>query len=505
MRLRKLALGLMLLAPPAIRGASDEDGVRRISDRVDRALEACWKTNAIEPAELADDAEFFRRASLDLTGRIPSAADARAFLADKRPDKRRRAVDDMLAGPLHVRHLANLWREMLLPPGNNQQVAAWSGDLDAWLRSQFRRNVPYDRFARELLTPSLTFGPDQPTKRLTALPFYRANDLKPESLAASVSQVFLGISLDCAQCHNHPFAPWKQQQFAEFAAFFAGPKPTRTQAGRVVAATDSDEPKQFALPNREPVSAHFLDGAAPQWAKGRSPRSVLADWITAPSNPYFAKHAVNRMWGQLFGAELVADDDSPFKELLDELAHELIREKYDLRLVTAGLVASKAYQRTSASSLDGTAVRLFARSRVRGLSADQLCDNLVRAAGFREPFDAVKRIDFLARFQQIGERHSDRLTSVLQVLHLMNGSFVNEAVRLDRGPTLIAIAEAPWLDTAGRIEALYFATLSRPPRSQESARWVALVDRGSTQSDRRQALADVFWGLLNSSEFLFNH
>ena len=194
---------------------------------------------------------------------------------------------------------------------------------------------------------------------------------------------------------------------------------------------------------------------------------------------------------------------APHKELLDGLAQELVREKFDLNVLTAGIVASKAYQRESRSAVDGTSLKVFARMSVRGLSADQLCDSMIRAGGFREPLDASKRAEFLARFQQVGESSADRQISVLQVLNLMNGPLVNDAVNLERGPTLMAIVEAPYIDTAGRIDALYFATLSRPPRGEERARWLAAVEKHDAEMNRRQALADLFWAAIEQQRIPF--
>ena len=206
-----LAVGAMIQAGTARGGEADA------AARIDRALESVWQAKGIQPVAPAGDAEFFRRVCLDVTGCIPHPADVRAFLADPRPDKRRRWVEDLLAGPGHVRHQTNLWREQLLPPANGPQVPAWRTELEAWLRGKFREDLPYDRLARELLTAPLTFDPTTPNGRPdhpgepSPLPFYKANELKPENLATAVSRTFLGIQLDCAQCHDHPFAPWKRR------------------------------------------------------------------------------------------------------------------------------------------------------------------------------------------------------------------------------------------------------------------------------------------------------
>jgi hypothetical protein len=508
-RLVALAAAVLLVLSPGLKAAEQRGQTRAdaMTARIDRALDAIWKGQGVRPAEPANDAEFFRRVSLDLTGRIPAASDVRAFLADPRPDRRRRWVNEMQAGPGYVRHQTNLWRDLLLPSANGTLPPAWRSELEAWLRERLVADIRYDRLARELLTAPLTFDPTVPNGQPdrpgepSPLPFYRAGELKPENLAAAVSRTFLGIQLDCAQCHDHPFAPWKRRQFAEFAAFFAGSKPTRLQTGRVIAATEDFSRRTFALPGAESVAARFLDGAAPTWSEADNPRAVLADWMTAPRNPYFARHAVNRVWAQLFGAELSGDRDEVFPGLLGELAEDFASGGYDVKALTGAIVASRAYQLASAGDAP---VRVFARMRVRGLSADQMNDSLARAAGFRDQDHVALRADFLARFQQVGELPAERQPSVLQVLTLMNGPLVAEAMHPERGRTLAAILEAPWLDSAGRVEALFLAALSRPPSGAERERFVGHLDRGG-ERDARRRLADVFWTLLNSSEFLFNH
>ena len=169
--------------------------------------------------------------------------------------------------------------------------------------------------------------------------------------------------------------------------------------------------RTFALPNTEPVSVRFLDGVAPRGTDGQNPRVVLADWITAPGNPYFARHAVNQVWDQLFGAELASEPDSLFAGLLDELAHEFAARGFDLQALTRAVIASRAYQLSSAGEAPAG---LFARMRVRGLSADQMHDCLSRAAGFLDQEHTTLCADFLARFQQVGEKPAGRQPSMLR-------------------------------------------------------------------------------------------
>jgi hypothetical protein len=501
------ALVMLLAVVPQAPAA--EDPALRLAGRIDRALEVVWKARQVQPATPATDAEFLRRISLDLAGCVPTADDVRAFLADTAPDKRARAVNRILAGPGHVHHQTNLWRELLMPPGTAREVPRWRLDLETWLREQFRRDVPYDRMVRELLTTPVGISaeipngrPDRPHEP-TPLSFYRVAEFKADNLAAQTARVFLGINLECAQCHNHPFAAWKKEDFAAFAAFFAGVQPTRMQSGRVVAAMEVPDRRTFVLGTGPAVPARFLDHTDPRWAEKSSGRVVLADWVVDPHNPFFARQAVSRLWDQLFGAPLLDEDDDTFKDLLDVLATAFVESKYDVKLLLRGITASRAYQLSSESSAGESPerVEVFARMRVRGLTGEQMYDSYVRAAGLREAVASPLRADFLARFNQPGEKPSDRQTSILQALALLNGSFLAAATDPARNPFLAAVAEAPWLDTAGQVEALFLTTYSRPPRPAERARWVAYLE---SSKDRKQALADLLWVLLNSSEFLFN-
>ncbi|HKB41027.1 MAG TPA: DUF1549 domain-containing protein, partial [Gemmataceae bacterium] len=290
----------------------------RLAARIDELLAARWTKAGVQPARRSDDAEFLRRLHLDLTGKVPTVAEVRRFLADRTADRRRAVVERLLAGPGYVSHFAANWRMLLAPdaendPGRQAAVAA----LERWLQKQFADNVPLDRLARDLLTWPLDetrpgrVDPASPSPRL----FYLGREEKPDELVAATSRLFLGIRLECAQCHNHPFARWTREQFWSQATFFTGlrrpEKATRT----------------LAIPGTSrKAAARFLDGKELPDGTGDA-RSLLAEWITAPGNPYFARAAVNRLWDHFFGIGLVdpVDDLSgenrpSHPELLDELA-----------------------------------------------------------------------------------------------------------------------------------------------------------------------------------------
>jgi hypothetical protein len=507
-----LALALTGLALAAGRAGAAGDDPQALADRIDRRLAASQAGAKVEPAALADDAEFQRRVTLDLVGRIPTVAEARAFQADPAADRRRRLIDRLLDRPGYAGCFARFWGERWLPQGDAQFENLKPEFLD-WLRERLRQNAPYDRMAREVLGAAGA-GPEERRRGGGTLRlFLQANEFKPENLAASVSRVFLGVSLECAQCHDHPTAAWKRAQFWGFAAFFAGGPEDRP--GRLLRLTDPGTRRE-AVPR-------FPDGTAPSWSddpRRAAGRHVLADWMTDRRNPYFARTAVNALWAHFFGpglAEWLDDlgsapaDGEP--DLLDELGRAFADRGFDLKFLIRAITLSRAYQRTSAGAGDAPDPRLFARAAVRPLSGDQLYDSLLiatgldedalaRPAGYGKP-EVAPRQAFLAFFAK-GEAAASGRT-ILQALLMMNGRLTGDATDLKRGRTLSAVAEAPFLNTDGRVETLYLAALGRRPRAAERERLVTYVESGGPHRDRNRALADVFWVLLNSAEFGTNH
>jgi hypothetical protein len=497
---------------PTVRG--DDKRVVVLAARIDERIAAAWGKD-IQPAAQADDAEFCRRIHLDLTGRIPSIVELRDFLDDSRPDKRRLWVDRILQADAddasyhdaYSRHFANVWRGWLLAQPN-QQALFQQSELEHWLRQRLKTNLGYDRLVRELLTQEPFVQRASSTDGSTVA-FYLANNLQPESLAATTARVFLGIKIECAQCHKHPFASWTREQFWEYAAFFTDvTRSGKPQPAGTIKLGDTGKV----------VTARFLDGAMPQW-KGKKPRSTLVEWMTAANNPYFARAVVNRLWAYFFGADLVEQLDVPadeeiasHRQLLDELAQEFIASNYDLKHLIGAMVASQTYQRTSAwkKGSGGKGSRsLFERMALRGLSPEQLFDSLAVATECQEtapvnPRDSLfsvpsPRAQFLAKFPS-QDPQADHQTSILQALYLMNSEFVAKQTSIRWNPTLATLANQR-TSTARKLESLYLAVVSRKPRPEESARFVKYVDAGDT----KMALADVFWILLNSPEFILNH
>jgi hypothetical protein len=498
--------------------------VAALAAKIDERVAAAWAKD-VQPAALADDAEFFRRVHLDLAGRIPSVTEVRDFLDDDRPDKRRFWVDRILqADPddssykdAYVNHFANVWRAWLMAQTNQQALFQQPG-LEAWLWQRLKANVGYDQLVRDLLTQPVAGNQGFNQAGASAAAFYQANEFKPENLAGSTARLFLGVKLECAQCHNHPFAQWQRDQFWQYAAFFTD-VPQRGRQGQPAPAGPRGEIK-IPGPDRV-VKARFLDGKEPQW-KDAGTRPTLVEWMTAADNPFFARAIVNRMWAYLFGVSLAGKDEgssdedhAAHTELLDELARQLVAHKYDLKFLIRAITASQAYQRTSAVSHPSQKdPRLFARMPLRGLSPEQLFDSLAEATEYRDSTPAnpqaaffggpqSPRAQFLAKFAA-QEQKTDYQTSILQALYLMNNEFVADRTSLQKNRTLATLAEQR-TSTARKVESLYLVALSRKPRPEEGERFVKYVDAGGAAGDPKKALADVFWVLLNSPEFLLNH
>lgn len=503
--------------------------VATLASEIDHLLEVRLAQEQVVAAPLADDAEFLRRVWLDVAGKIPPVTALREFEADTRPDKRSRMIGLLLDSPASLRHFARVWRKVLLPETESslEQRFLVPG-FESWLRQRLVQNVPYDRLVREILEltvdPRQAANPFQPQPELNPLGFYQAKELKPENLAAATARMFLGVRIECAQCHDHPFDDWKQEQFWGYAAFFAGLN--RPEGGQLM--SDQGDPifeslgaTPLAIPLKDQrVLPTWFDGEPATVGPRESPRRVLASWMVSGENPYFARALVNRMWGHFFGQGLVdpiddftAENPASHPELLDLLARQFVEHGYDLRLLIQTLTATRAYQRTSRQTDASQATpRLFSRMQVKGLSPDQIFDSIAQATGLGETGnpgllpgqELPDRERFLAAFNNSHDSPVETQTTILQALQLMNGDFVTRATDPEVSQTLAAIIEFPLQTHADRVETLFLATLGRPPTPGERTKMLDYVESGGPTGDWRRALGDLFWALLNSSEFLFN-
>ncbi|HEY3788622.1 MAG TPA: DUF1553 domain-containing protein [Urbifossiella sp.] len=523
-------------APPP-KAVIDADAIAAL---IDRHLAADWHARGIKPASLADDSEYCRRVYLDLIGRAPKVAELREFLAEADSHKRIKLVDKLLLMPSHAAHFAQATRVAWLPQSvTNQQFGFFGQQLEVFLRNRYRDNTPADETVRKLMTVSLRVNngnnnggmrflqpdPNDPDSQ-SLLAFYQANEVKPENVGSAVSRLFMGIKLECAQCHDHPFAPYTKEQFWEFAAFFAemNALPNRRPSEAAPTGPQSDK-NRLNIPNTDKqVIAKFFDGTDPKWSAERSPRQELAEWLTRPSNPYFARNLANRMWAQFFGLGILDPVDEPGENnqpshprLLDELGQAFAAVKFDNRVLIRGITRSRAYQLTSKLSHPTQAnPRMFARMSLKGLTPSQLFDSLVAATGYREnanfknnqfaffPQQGNPRSMFLSRFAST-DKPTETSTTILQALMLMNGEFIEGQTGTERSEILGAVVDVPGWDTKKRVETLFMTALAREPSAAELEKFSSYVERGGAANDKKRALGDVFWVLLNSPEFLFNH
>jgi hypothetical protein len=498
--------GLLFAVPPRASCAPPVLDEQVLAARIDSWIDARLEKEKVPPAPPADDTEFFRRLSLDLNGRIPSYSQLIDFLDDTRQDKRRLWIEELMDGAdnagLYVQHFSHFWRRQVLAqtPRQPDTVVA---PLESWLRKQVEANTPYDRLAAGLVTEPQAVG------------FFLANENRPENLASRISRLLLGVKLECAQCHDdRGGGKWKRSQFWELAAFFDGPQQAPVEEIVVGPRPQKVGPARIRIGQTNTwVEARFPDGTSPSWKRAVTPRQALAEWITRPDNPWLARALVNRLWQYFFGIGLIDPVDGlgmegnppSHPELLDEMARQFIAHRFDLKYLIRAITRSRAYQRSSRQTHPRQAEpRLFARAATRALTAEQLYDSLLVATGYRPaPTGAgASRGEFLIPFDDPDSQPADFQASVQQALMMMNGKFIKEATLSARSVTVATVIDSKGSrPLAQRIEDLYLVTLSRKPRSEEMQRLLEYAAAG----DGKQALRDILWVLLNSTEFILNH
>ena len=353
--------------------------------------------------------------------------------------------------------------------------------------------------------------------------FYQANEQKPEQIAASTTRIFLGVQVQCAQCHDHPFSHWTRKEFWSLAAFF---DPANMPNGAKPKKPPSGSPNAILIPETEiVVEPAFLDGSQPDWAGGAAKRELLSRWITATDNPFFARAAVNRLWDHFLGRGFVHPVDDLDKanppshpELLDEMSRQLALHHFDLNYLIRAITATRAYQLSSRAASVGdddlaalcphAAAANDGRSTVRQHRAGHRLPRGAAPAqrGVVLPDTTSAAAEFRNRFADQSVPRTEAETSILQALALMNGKLVSDATDLEKSETLVAVAEAPFLKTrrARRVVVPGHALAQAGARGAVP-RWSSTSTAAARESDPKKALSDVFWALLNSAEFALNH
>jgi hypothetical protein len=486
-------------------------------------LSAVWQANGIRPVGPATDAEFMRRVFLDLTGRVPSVSEVQEFLEDLDPNRRNALVDRLLEHRDHATHLAAVWRDILLPSEVDLSRLGGTAEFEEWLAERFAKNKPYDQMVRELLLAEGRVSESGP------LLFYAALKLNPEELAARTSRAFLGVRMECAQCHDHKFEELSQHDFWSFAAFFARisrPRGKMEMTSPVLAVRDNQQGDVMipdtdeVVPPRLPLTAvEIMDDP-----DGPSRRQVLVDWLTAPNNGQFARATVNRVWAHLFGRGLVepVDDMWPAHapiapEVLDTLSRDFAASQFDLRRLLRALVLTKAYQLASRSEeSDPSRTLHFAQMNMKSFTAEQLYDCIAvatrqgtpMATPMDEPgllrFADTSRQAFIEQFRAPAGQATDYHAGIPQALTLMHGGLIHNATDVATSGLLKSL-DAPFFTDDQRLNTLFLSTLSRYPTDAERKVMLKPVTAASNATERQQALGDVLWALLNCAEFTFNH
>jgi hypothetical protein len=484
---------------------------------IDELVDAKLTKLNVAASPVCDDAEFLRRVYLDLTGTLPTAAAARKFLADSSPDKRMKLVDELLAKPEFADLWAMRWADLLRVDrqalGHQRAYAYYK-----WVRDSIAENKPFDAFARELVTA------EGPLAEVGPANFYKVVT-KPGEMAATVSQVFLGARIACAECHHHPFDRWKQSDYSGMLAFFA---PVSAKGGRDTEAVfASGDPATKHPRTGKPVFAHALDSPMPDADPNGDRRVILADWMTAPDNPFFARNLANRTWAFLLGRGLVepvddvrATNPPSNPELLDTLAKFTIENGYDVKKLVKLITASRVYQTSSQpNDTNEKDEQNFSRALLKRPEAEVLLDVICQTTGVPEKFagspgvvravqlwDSKARSDFLKLFGRPNrvsacECERTREPSVAQVLNLLNSPEIQAKLSHEAGTVARLVRETS--DDAKLVEELYLTFFARLPTEKEKA--FAVGHLKSRSATRRQAAEDLAWAMLNSTEFLFNH
>ncbi len=475
---------------------------------------------------IVDDGTFLRRVYLDLVGRIPSISELRDFQSDQNLHKRTELIDRLLSSKQFGEHTARIWQRVLIPAGNNVPI-------QGWLATAFNENTPYDAMAHQLIVAGGAENRDEqedaPSESAplnvsmgaaaSPITYLQNSGGSPQQMASSVSRVFLGVKLECAQCHDHPFTDWTQQDFWGFAAFFSG---ARLVATPQQPRANGDQPQTLVDSrstsisdedgNRYSVSLPWNDEDKIEIPKEQLPRQFFADWLTDANNPHFAATAVNRLWQHLCGQGLTtsvddldqADEDE--RELLDALAKKFAESGFDTKRLVRAICASRYYQ--SPANKDAAKEGSDART-LKVLSPEQLFDSLEVALALpiasidRGPRFNGQREALVTRMQEaMGASPSEFRSGIPQTLALMNGQITADATDLAKSRTLRAVLDAPFLDLKEKIESLFLATLSRPPHKREMAKVLALIEEQPSEQEKADVFSQIMWGLINSPEFV---
>jgi hypothetical protein len=475
------------------------------------------------------DSQFIRRAYLDAAGVLPPAVEVESFLVDSSPDKRVRLIDRLLSSPQFVDYWTYKWSDLLLVSSRKLSGSALTSFYN-WIRKSVEENKPWDRFAREILTAqgsNLENG---------AANFWLLHK-EPIDQTETTTQAFLGMSVQCARCHNHPLEKWTQNDYYQYANLFARVRlKNGDRPGEVLAVADQEGDINHPRLGK-PLPPRPLDGEELSLKDPGDRRLALADWMTSPKNPYFAKALVNRVWRNFMGRGLVEVEDDlrltnppSNQDLFDALASDFVAHGYDVKRLMGAIMNSDAYQRSAEPvGVSAKDDRYYSHYLVRRLPAEVMLDALAQVTGVPSEFEgypkgtrALQLRDsqvssyFLKAFgrperEQTCSCERRQEPSVAQALHLVNGETINQKLRAGGVIDRLLFGEATDEEV---VQTLFLSALSREPTTTEKAKLLPVLAESHSdmlapvkeaESLRRQALEDLYWAVLTDREFLFNH
>jgi hypothetical protein len=521
-------------------------GAYALSETIDREIDHLLKSANVPASPLSGDAEFLRRVSLDLTGKVPRRERTVAFLSDNDPTKRAKLIEELLVSKDHGLYFARIWADLLVKRDFDTNRGLKTEAFINWLAGRLNENVGWDQIVRDMITA--TGQEASAPQTFFVLANQDNRQPSPSKLVGAVGNLFMGIQIQCAECHQHPFtARWNQSDFWGMAAFFGHTKANRTMAKGKPAgpATITEVERQIAPKNKKAaakVGPTIVGGLRINVPDPNDPRKTvnvatgkffesterpnafhvpyrphLARWLTASENRYFARAAANRVWAHFFARGLVNpiedmhDENKPtHPALLRELAKSFTASRYDLKTLIRAICNSQAYQRTSRPLPENTGdERFYSRMAVKVVSAQQLIDSLAVVTGQQAP---RVRPGPMARKQpgpggdplvrafdnrEYDDEPTEFSYGIPQLLRLMNSGLTAGSARIGT-----QLAGKHQNDHARAIEEIYLTALSRRPSQRETDRMIAHVSR---RGDAAAGYADVLWALLNCAEFVSNH
>lgn len=489
---------------------------------VDEPVLAKLKTLGIPMSGLCSDSEFLRRVTFDVVGRLPTLDETKTFLADQDPNKRLKAVDRLLDSPDYAEFFALKWSAILRNrrPTAGHQVGSYA--FHAWIRESLEKNKPYDQFVREILTASGSPEVNPPVAWLREVSTIEAR-------TEDVAQLFLGQRLQCARCHHHPFEKWAQDDYYQFSAFFSTVnKKDGATPEQAVFVSKSGNPRATNPKNGRSLAPAGLDAKPLQDETVSDPRIALADWMTHPDNPFFARILVNRMWKHFMARAIVEPEDdmrvtnpASNEELIDALAKNFVASKFDLKQLVRAICVSRTYQSSAdLNDENGSDHTAYSRYYPKRLSAELLLDAIDKVIGTSTAFQgmpsgtravALPDTGFNSYFLTVFGRpesttacECERVQSanLAQSLHLLNSKEV-QAKLSDNAGRAAALAADTARTYPQKIEEIYLLAMSRKPTEQETATATAYLEK--KKDNLRAAYEDLLWAVINSKEFLFNH